>query len=237
MSRAPSPTGIRPSGAPSASSASKTATMSPAAGVDLEAVGAGVAGARDQGRPPRDLAAREGPAGERRELRRGHAREHARRERTLEREQARLVAAVARAGLRRRVARDPAPILLDVRRVHADQQRVGREAVEGDVVDDAACLVAEQAVAHAADRERRDGPREQALGRLDRRRALELDLAHVRDVEEPRALAHGGVLLEDRAVLHRHLEAGELDHARAQATVGLVERRAQELAHAPQRAL
>ena len=58
-----------------------------------------------------------------------------------------------------------------------------------------------------------------------------MDLAHVRDVEESRGVAHRGVLFEDRRVLHRHLEAGERHDARAERAVRFVERRALAGAH------
>ncbi len=48
--------------------------------------------------------------------------------------------------------------------------------------------------------------------------------AEVRDVEHHRPLAARAVLLEDTAVLERHLPPTELDHARAQRAVLRVER-------------
>jgi hypothetical protein len=46
----------------------------------------------------------------------------------------------------------------------------------------------------------------------------------VRDVEEARALAHRGVLLEDARVLDGHVPAREIHDAGACADVGLEER-------------
>jgi hypothetical protein len=40
------------------------------------------------------------------------------------------------------------------------------------------------------------------------------ELAHVTHVEQPHALAHGGVLLDETCVAHRHVEAGERNHLR-----------------------
>ena len=59
-----------------------------------------------------------------------------------------------------------------------------------------------------ADERRRRGPR--------RLRAADPHLAHVREVEQPRALAHRAVLLEDAGVLDGHLPAGEVDQPAAQ---------------------
>ena len=53
----------------------------------------------------------------------------------------------------------------------------------------------------------------------------QLDLAHVAHVEEAAALAHGAMLVERAAVRHRHVPAGELDDARAERAMALVERR------------
>ena len=46
-------------------------------------------------------------------------------------------------------------------------------------------------------------------------RALDLELAHVGDVEEPGRLAHGHVLADEPGVLDRHVPAAEGDHLRA----------------------
>ncbi len=151
--------------------------------------------------------------------------------RSLECEQAVALAAVFDAGLAARVPHDPAVVLLDVRGVHAQEQRVVGEAVDGDVVHHAAVFVAEQAVAHAAGLQRRDRAADEPLDARHRARPREMDLAHVRDVEEARGVAHRGVFLEDRRVLHRHVEAGERHDARTERAVGFVERRAPVCAH------
>ena len=66
-----------------------------------------------------------------------------------------------------------------------------------------------------------------------RARALDLELAHVRDVEDAGVGAHGAVLLDHALVLHGHLPAGERHHARAERDVPVVERRPQKrLRHA-----
>ncbi|MEJ7718354.1 MAG: hypothetical protein WKF31_10475 [Thermoleophilaceae bacterium] len=83
------------------------------------------------------------------------------------------------------------------------------EPVGEEVVDDAAVLAAEHRVLGARGRDLRDvvGQRvlEEALGVGPAR----LDLTHVRDVEDPRASAHGQVLDADALVLHRHLPPRE----------------------------
>ena len=73
--------------------------------------------------------------------------------------------------------------------------------------------------------------REERLQELARRRPLDVELAHVRDVEDAAVLAHGAVLRDDALVLHGHLPAGEGHHARACREVALVERRPQKRLH------
>jgi hypothetical protein len=96
-------------------------------------------------------------------------------------------------------------------------------------------LVAQQAVAHPTRPQRGDGAGHEPLRRRERRRAREVDLSHVGDIEQPGTLAHRRVLLEDRGVLHRHLEAAELGQARSEAAVQLEEGGTPRLAHAPVR--
>ena len=55
---------------------------------------------------------------------------------------------------------------------------------------------------------------------------VDVELAHVRDVEEADPLADGPVLLEDAGVLDRHLPAAEVDQLRAELAVQVVEGRA-----------
>ena len=54
---------------------------------------------------------------------------------------------------------------------------------------------------------------------------LDVELAHVREVEEAGALADGPVLLEDPRVLERHEPPAELDELRAERAVALDDRR------------
>ena len=56
-------------------------------------------------------------------------------------------------------------------------------------------------------------------------RAAKVDLAHVADVEYPDGLPGGAVLVDDAAgVADWHRPAAEVDHLRAEAEVGFVER-------------
>jgi len=204
--------------------------------VDLEAVGARVAGARHQGVAAGHLEVLEAVAHQLRHPGARERRQHLHAGGSLERQQAGRVAHVANARLGGGVVRDPAVVLLDVRRVHAEQERVVGEPVDGDVVHDATLFVAHQRIAHAAGTQRGHGAGQQPLGRSHGAGALQPDLPHVRYVEQARRLAHRPVLLDDRGVLHRHREACEHDHARAQAAVDVVQRGPPRLRHAPRRA-
>ena len=114
----------------------------------------------------------------------------------------------------------------------AEEERIVSRAIHGHVVDDAAGFVAQQRVAHAADGQIRHGSRQQMPGRDHGVGAGQRDLSHVGDVEDPRRLAHRSVLGEDRVVLDRHLEAGEVDQPRAQPLMRRVEGGAPQRGHA-----
>src|SRR5207247_2734422 len=62
-------------------------------------------------------------------------------------------------------------------------------------------------------------------------RALDLDLAHVRDVEDAGVGAHGPMLGDDAFVLDGHLPPGERDHPCAESDVAVVEWRAPQRLH------
>ena len=81
------------------------------------------------------------------------------------------------------------------------QVAVGVQAVGEQVVEHAAVLAAQHAVLRAAavelDGDLRDVVGQQPLQQLERLRAGDFDLAHVRDVEHAARLAHGAVLGAD----------------------------------------
>ena len=102
------------------------------------------------------------------------------------------------------------------------------EAVGEEVVEHAAVGLAEDAVLGAALGDLGHVVGEDPLEELLRLRAARLDLAHVRDVEQPGLGAHVHVLLADALVLHRHLPAGERHDARPGGLVAVVERSSAE---------
>ena len=83
------------------------------------------------------------------------------------------------------------------------------DPVGDQIVDDAAVVVGQQRVLRVALAELVEIVREQRLKQLVRVRALDVELAHVRDVEDAAVGAHRPVLRDDALVLDGHLPAGE----------------------------
>ena len=67
--------------------------------------------------------------------------------------------------------------------------------------------------------------REQRLKQVKRLHSLDLELAHVRDVEDPAVGPDGAMLGNDAVVLNRHVPAGERHHPGAKGEMPLEERR------------
>ena len=110
------------------------------------------------------------------------------------------------------------------------------EPVHDQVVDDPAALVREERVLRPTGLELVEVVREQALEQLVGARPLHVDLAHVRDVEDPGVRANRPVLLEHALVLDGHLPPGERDEPCAERDVAIVKRRPGErLRHAQSR--
>ena len=105
------------------------------------------------------------------------------------------------------------------------------EPIEDDVVDDPAVLVRDERVLGVAGLEAVDVVGERRLEQVARRRTFDLELAHVRDVEDAGVRAHRLVLRDHALVLDRHLPAGERDHARAERDVPIVEGRSAQRLH------
>jgi hypothetical protein len=111
---------------------------------------------------------------------------------------------------------------LDVRGVHDEEVVVGATAVGDEVVDDPAPVVGEQCVLGVAVARLVEVVGEARLQVVVRAVPRDLQLSHVRDVEDACGRPHCTVLAHDGRVLHRHLPAGERDEARAESGVALV---------------
>src|SRR6266851_3957140 len=177
---------------------------------DLEAVLAGIPGARDRRHRAGHLRRGHTEGDDVVDVHRGDAAQDLRRARTLRR---------------------------DERGLH--REAVGCDAVDDDVVDDRPALVRQQTVASVTDLETRDVARDQAVEGGEGARALEEELAHMREIEEPRRAADRAMLRDDTGVLDGHLPSRERDHLRAERAVPFVQWRVPQAhvdAHAASRA-
>ena len=126
---------------------------------------------------------------------------------------------------------EPGEVRFAVRRVDDDQVAMVVEAIDDHVVDDPARIVRDQRVLRPARLQLVDVVRERRLQQIACGRSFDLELAHVRDVEDARIGAHRPVLLDHALILDRHLPTGEGDHARAEGNVTVVQRRSPERLH------
>ena len=114
-----------------------------------------------------------------------------------------------------------------VRGVGDDHEPVLGQAVDDEVVEDPAVRGADHRVVGTPDRERGrvadEGAGEGGACVL----ALDDQLAHVGQIEQPGRRSDRPVLLDDPRVLDRHQPARELDDLRAQALVAVEQRRLQ----------
>ena len=100
--------------------------------------------------------------------------------------------------------------------VHHDAEMVGCKEVDDEVVDHAAVGIEHAAVERFA----RHGELGHVIGQQGAQVAGgvgpgQVEGEHVRDVEHAGVGAHGVVLFNLRAVVHRHVPAGKIDHAGA----------------------
>jgi len=105
-----------------------------------------------------------------------------------------------------------------------DQQQVIIAPRYHQVVENAAGIVQEQAVALLARLELPDIAGDQPLQRRIGTIAHQPHLAHVGDIEQPGSGARVGVLRHDAFELHRHVIPGERHHAPAKCAMQVVER-------------
>jgi hypothetical protein len=198
--------------------------------VELEAVLARITGPGDDRGHPRDRAADEMVVRHARHVRVREPPDQRLGLRALHREERRLRAHVRPPRRAAAVRRDPCPVLVDVRRVYCEHEPVVVQAVERQVVHDAALRIAEERVLDLADGEDRCVVGGEPLDDRERVGSGDLELAHVADVEESHGAAHRPVLLDDPGVLHGHLPTAEGNHLRARLAVDVVERGALERA-------
>ncbi len=136
-----------------------------------------------------------------------------------------LVGHVAKLAVVLRRAREDAHHLLVVRRVADDEPPVLGGAIHDEIVEDGAAVVAGARVERLPIRQLLRVVRDEVVHDLRGVLAAHLELAHVRDVEDPRRRTHGGVLRDDARVLNGHLEPCERHEPSAGFLVLLVQRR------------
>ena len=101
---------------------------------------------------------------------------------------------------------------------------IGLQPIKNHVIHDPAAIVEQQIILGLGHFHACNVVGGNALAEFHGIRALNFDLAHVADVEQPRPAAHGQMLLDNAAILDRHFPAGELHDSRARPTVRGVER-------------
>ena len=143
---------------------------------------------------------------------------------TLHGEESALARDVAHVRATRLALLQPLIVVARVRRVDDQEVPARLEPVDDQVVDDAATLVREERVLRTSDLDPVEVVREQALEEVLRVRALDLELTHVRDVEDAAVRADGPMLFEHAGVLHRHVPAGERHHPCAERHVTVMKR-------------
>jgi hypothetical protein len=192
---------------------------------ELDALLARVAGAVDHHLDPVEQAEleREGLA--------GLEAEALERARPLNGEERVLVRDVAHVRAAQLAFLQPGVVGVAVRSVDDDEVAVLVEPVDDHVVDDPARLGRDQRVLRGTRPQLVDVVGERRLDQVARRRALDLELAHVRDVEDAGVGPHRPVLGDHAGVLDGHLPPGERHHPRAERNVTVVERCPAERLH------
>ena len=89
--------------------------------------------------------------------------------------------------------------------------------VDQDVIDESAVPIEQRRILSLAELEFGRVVDGDVLHQIQRLRAAHFDLAHVADIEQSHALAHGAMLVEDACVFDGHVPAAEVDHLRAHA--------------------
>ncbi len=227
MSRAPRPHGITPAALARLQDRLPDPIGRLRRDENLEAVLAGVAGARHGGADVGHLPVREPVVLHRGEIDADERLKDLERRRALQREQRVSRGRIDGHGVAGSgdVPGDPGVVLLNVAGVDDEEEVRGGQAVDEQVVDKRALRRQQARILRLPDLQLRGVVARDALHRRQRVPAGDLDLAHVADVEEAGARAHGHVLVGDARILDRHVPAAERTHLGAGAAMAGVERR------------
>ena len=126
---------------------------------------------------------------------------------------------------------NPREVFLDVPGVDNQHVAIFSQVINKQVINRVAVGQAELGIERLAYGETGDIIGDEILQESERARSFGLKFAHVTDVEEACAGAYSFVLLQDTAILDRHLPAAKLDHLRAEFEVGGVKRCALQARH------
>ena len=143
--------------------------------------------------------------------------------RTLDGDLRVVVARQADLGVEVVVRPDVLEILLLVGGVDAQEIVVVGDFVDQHVVDESAVLVEQARILDLAGLEAAGGVGGDVIGQPQRLRAGDVDLAHVADIENTHAAAHGEVFFDQRGILHGHVPAAEIHHFGAHRAMGGVQ--------------
>ena len=143
----------------------------------------------------------------------------------LERQLGDLCTGIGDIGVAVRLLDDPGQVLIDVRRIDAQEKMLWAHAVDGEIIDDPPVWITEGRVVHLEDFQLRRIIGGESLHHLQCPWPADLDLSHMTDIEESDRRAHSLMLFENAGILHRHFPAAEVDEFRACGPVSLIERR------------
>jgi hypothetical protein len=122
------------------------------------------------------------------------------------------------------VGGDPGEVFVDITAVDDQHEVAGRKAIHEHVVDKRAVGCGQRGIVRLIHLKARGVVARDVLHRGEGVLAGNLDLAHVRHVEESGAGADSQVLGRDAGILHGHVPAAKGDHPRAKGDVNSVKR-------------
>ena len=143
--------------------------------------------------------------------------------RPLDRESPEFGAAVVKGHAFAGMGEHPFTILVNASGVDDEEKALLAGPVGNEVVDDATVFIQEQGVLPLADGERGEVVGEESIEPVQSPGSLDLELAHVGNVEDPHRVSHGLMLGDDALVLDRHFPAGERHDAGAEGEMAVVE--------------
>lgn len=118
---------------------------------------------------------------------------------------------------------EPGPVLVAIGGIDHHQKLIG-DVVDEDVIHNPAIGLTEQAIARLPDGNGGHVAGNDVLEERHSVGAANHKAAHMANVKQAGTLPHRVVLLDDPAILDRHLPAAELNHPRAGGAMGIEER-------------